>query len=265
MTTDQKVIIRKRGRIDFEKQEKRDKEILFFLYCGIGHFSHIHNAIFKNGKGLLLHKRTAQRRIKFLLENDYIKQKRYKSIRERKGRILYALSERGIYELCNSFSLNPDFARSLFPATNHVAHEAFLSDIFRTVYGEVSTGRYSIDHIYDDREMKRLTKKKSGRYFPDAHVTIIPHSGNALTFNIEVDAGHKGPKYIRAKIASWKAPTLILALNQRRLDQIRNYISEFNNQYTVGFALAGEFIRKGFSNSEWLWHPSGDKAKIDIR
>lgn len=265
MSTGRSQLIQQNNLTDFEKQENRDKAVLFFLYCGIANFSHIRNSIFVDGSGKLLHKRACQRRIRFLLESNYIQRKLYKSIRHRKGNYFYALDERGIGELCNYFSLNPDLARCRFPSTYHIAHESVLSDVFRTVYREVKERRYSIDHIYDDREMKRLSRRKAGIYYPDAHVTILPRTGDALTFHIELDAGgHKGYKYLNRKISSWETPTILLTLNQKRLDQIQGYIAGWNHKAIVGFALAGEFISKGFSGTAFTWHPTGDKMKIRL-
>lgn len=186
----------KKGRADFDKQEHRDREILFFLYCGIAQLPHIRNVLFRGEDGRLLHKRVAQRRLKFLLMENYIKRTSYRSIRGRKGPYIYALDERGISEVCSHFILDSERARNSFPSKKHVVHEVMISEIIRTLFREAKAGKYTIDHVYDDREMKSLVPAEQGMFYPDVHITIISRTGNALTFHLELDAGNKGDRNI---------------------------------------------------------------------
>jgi hypothetical protein len=176
------------------------------------------------------------------------------------------LSKLGVNEVCNSFNIERDHIRRGLPRADHLMHELQVSEAIRVIWREVEEKKYDIDHIYDDRMMKRLVYPKKRVYYPDLRVEILPKYKDKMSFNIEIDTGTKGRTYWTKKLLSWRDPTLVLTLYRPRQERLFRYLKGISSQikFPAGFAIANEFNLKGLSGTEWLWLHDGKKARIGL-
>jgi hypothetical protein len=255
--------------VNHEFQLKRDLRILKALAAGPATSNYVHMQLFKGISGKPVTKQTFFARMKKLVEMGYVKVRKYRSVRAKAGTaggIVYLLDNRGKNEVCNSFRIERDFVRDIFPENIDVlGHELQVSEIFRVAWREVEKGTYNLDYIYDDRVMKkRLLPKKGQIFYPDIHLKILPKYKNPIALNVEVDLGTKGQSYWIKKISSWRDVSVVIALNTDRLDILKTYVRNSGRKQATGFALASEFERDGFVGTYWYWLPIESKAKIDI-
>jgi hypothetical protein len=267
---------------NIKKQKTRDKSILKFLAAGPSTLDHIHLQLFKNAEGRPLALHTAQIRLDKLVSMNYIKKQRYDRVASYRGLTMYALDKLGKNDACTHFPLNRDLIRTEFPMPDRVAHEIFISDMVRTIWREVEEKKYGLESIFDDREMKRQYSRKHSKdgvnpmygnkksaqkvhpYYPDLVLTVIEnaHNGRRIKFNMELDSGNKGPNYWKPKIASWPDPTLVVTLNQQRLEILKGYVVASNRRQPTGFALVSQFIKYGLRETEWYWLPSDTRSTL---
>jgi hypothetical protein len=256
--------------INHEFQLKRDLRILKALAAGPTTSSYVHRQLFEGINGKPVTKQTFFARMKKLMEMGYVKVRKYRSVRAKAGTpggIVYLLDNRGKNEVCNSFRIERDFVRDIFPENIDVlGHELQVSEIFRVAWRDVEKGTYNLEYMYDDRIMKKkIRSKESGQvFYPDIHLKILPKYKNPIALNVEVDLGTKGQSYWIRKISSWRDVSVVIALNTDRLDILKAYVRNSGRKQATGFALASEFERDGFAGTHWYWLPIESKAKLDI-
>ncbi len=249
------------------KQVKRDQDIFKFLVAGIATREHILNMFFRKDDGSLCHIRTVDARLQTLCEQEYLKRRIYKGTKSRFGIHVYALDERGVSEAANNFNIERDYIRYNFPRQIHLSHELYLADIFRTFYREKDEKKYGIGYLWDENELKsrdRLNRIKYRKYYADGAVMIMPPTKDNLAFFIELDAGDKNYKYWRPKIASLKENALVFALNPGRLETLKGCVIDSGRKHAVGFALAGDFIKKGLAETRFDWYPEKTNSKLEL-
>jgi len=256
--------------LNHEFQLKRDLRILKALAAGPATSGYVHRHFFKNTQEKPVTKQTFYDRMKKLVEMGYVKVRKYRSLRAKAGTpggIVYLLDNRGKNEVCNSFRIERDFVRDIFPENIDVlGHELQVSEIFRVAWREVEKGTYNLDYMYDDRIMKKkIRSKENGQvFYPDIHLKILPKYKNPIALNVEVDLGTKGQSYWIKKINSWRDVSVVITLNTDRLDILKTYVRNSGRKQATGFALATEFERDGFAATYWYWLPLEARAKLDV-
>lgn len=256
----------------------RSTKIMKFLFDGPATLDHLHQQLFIKDDGSTVSLPIAKRRLDRLCEMKYLKFKRYERVRGYKGLLVYALDELGANDTTILYNLNRDQVRMQFPHEQLLTHEILISDFIRTIHREVDDNKYALKDLYDDKELRlqwhdqQLKLKQAGNYvkgqkrkplyFPDIRLIVQPNFKAVITFNIELDAGVRGPRYWKPKIASWHDVTLILTLNTKRMNQQIQYVSDSGRQQATGFAIANDFIKNGLAGTEFIWLPYKNKGKL---
>lgn len=266
--------ITKKGLSNFDIQKNRDWAMLVALADGPMLATQIHSEFFKKPDGTLLPRQNLWERLRKLKEAGYIIQTTYSSIGRPRPLTAVMLDERGVVEVCNKFRIDPETVIVNFPHNGVLTHELFVASIKRTIRRDAGS-KYDLVNMYNELMLKRqhqmtlhesrigmasweVKKNLRNYYIPDICVEVMPHIGNNMQrYFIEMDAGGKPAKYVQSKVSSWNDTiTIVLTLNQDRLNKVIQSVSQSGRTQVTLFALVGDFIKKGLSDTSFILWPS---------
>ncbi|MFO0753585.1 MAG: hypothetical protein U0411_09715 [Thermodesulfovibrionales bacterium] len=266
-----------------EKLSDRDYAILKYLAYGPGNIASIGKKFFpvqkdeydtaRQAKGAkaafskYLYKRMEKLRNAGLLQ--YEKADLYESP-------IVVLQEEGAREVVMKFGFDRDSIRASFPKRSELRHELMLASTLRKMVEEAEEhGLYKIEYIHTAYYAKKSRKKGGGkerageRLFPDFRVRIVPHRGEARTFDGEVDAGNLGRSLACRKVFSLTNPVLVVAPTPLRLRKLFEYLlngmrKEPREAPLLYFVLWGLFVKNGMRFSDAILFPSGERGKLPV-
>lgn len=206
-------------------------------------------------------RRKFDRKIEKLVENDFIKARRYINFDHRryKGNELSVLIMRplGADVLCNQFhTLNREWLRTAEPALKHLMHDLYVAKVFRKIIDESENNRLQIIQLKGESQIKqehKLTNKSlTGRYLPDVLVQAQKDDYSQLTY-IEIDNGSKPIPYWVKKIGSWTDGTpvpgiIFIALNTARLERVFHALKNHKVKARIFFEPLELFLADGLAN-----------------
>ncbi len=249
-------------KLNNEWQIKRDHEIFHFLGSGVATSHQIRQALFIHDNGKIMSRQACECRLHKLVAMGYLVKRQYSGIR--RVVTLFGLAERGIDELAKSTDLERDHIRSGMPNPEKLVHELMLSAVMRIIRDDARNNVYKLVYVYDDTVMKNITRPTRGIYYPDLLVRVLCPNSGLVTFFLELDAGNKSKKYWVYKISSWANITLVLTLNIKRLEIMKQYVLISGRKQITVFAVADTFLKTGLSGTLWEWLPKQERARLKL-
>lgn len=255
---------------------ERSTNIIKFLSAGPAIKWHIYKALFKrekdnNGAGSpLLSRQYFERYMQKLIKDRFISSVSERmSVRQKRTVPIYYLTPKGVGEFCNLTAAERDFVRVGLPRKGGWVHEIYLAHIIRVIREEERIGKYTVDFIYDDRQMKREhPQRKKGVYFPDLRVRLLSkaNANKPVGFNVELDTGSKSRSYWIRKINSWSKNTitLVITLTPERANLLFGYVRKEKGLTHIGFGTYNEYEKNGLTQMRWAWTPEKEFARLNI-
>ncbi len=218
-------------------------------------------------------RRTFDRKIEKLVENDFITTRRYMNFDHKRyeGNNLPVLILRpaGATFLCNEFhTLKREWLRTDEPALNHLMHDLYVTTVLRKIVDESDDNRLQIIQLKGESQIKQEYKLNNrslkGMHLPDVLVEAQKDDYSNLIF-LEVDNASKPLSYWVKKLGSWTGGTpvpdiIFIALNPARLEDVFNALKNNNVKARISFESLEIFLDHGlanrmmdFKNNTGLW------------
>lgn len=218
-------------------------------------------------------RRKFDRKIEKLVENHFIKARRYINFDHRRYRgnelSVLILRPLGADFLCNQFhTLNREWLRTAEPALKHLMHDLYVTRVLRKIVDESQAGNLQIIQLKIEgdikQEYKLNNKSLKGMYLPDVLVQAQKDGYSPITY-IEIDNGSKPISYWVKKIGSWNEGTplpdiIFISLNPERLKRVFYALRDCKIKGRISFEPLEVFLEQGFAyrtigfkNNPGLW------------
>jgi len=258
-------------RID--KVTERDYEIMKHLSYGPSNIISIGKKFFIKRAASKEFSRYAWRRLAQLQNAGLIQFRKV----DRHDSPIVVLQKAGAYEVALKYGFEIENMRYVFPKTIDLMHALMVASTMRKMVEEAETHNlYKIEYIhteyYTRKVFGRQIEKRGGKrgiFFPDFRIRIVPYKGEALTFDVEIDAASLGRSVVFEKILSFRNNVLFVVPNGERLRRIFRYLQNdmTKRQATlpsISFVLWSHFLVNGCRFSEVIQFPSGDRGVLPI-
>jgi hypothetical protein len=223
----------------------RDEAIMEDLYWGPADVAYLHNKYFKKEDGTLVSTSTFFARMDRLCEMEYVKKKFYKTNMDKK--MIYAIDNRGVIEMCNKHNFNPDEARIDFPSQDV---DLIMPLIAKQIRSEFKQNKYDILSFPNPKFYKGID-------LPNLRVQIMPPHKTPIQVDIYFDLGQKLPP-----AATPNTVSLVVSQNDGRLRKTKQCLPKSNPN--IGLALLSDFLHGGLVNTKWDWPSRSSSETLEI-
>jgi len=165
------------------------------------------------------------------------------------------LLDYGANFLCGQMSqLDQCDFRMTKPKPANVEHELKLTEIVNAIKFGASQGRYALETINDDRQIRLSYKNRGlslkGKYIADLNTIIkalrLDKSIATLGFHVEYDNGCKGRSYWYPKLNGWEMNIIVITRDVRRAAKVAGYMK--GARLGICIISHGDFKKIGILN-----------------
>jgi DNA-binding PadR family transcriptional regulator len=235
--------------------QPRDVKWLTYLAHGPARFAEAAQFYTDQLEGLPIHPRQIYRRLKELERAKFIKKHVYKNVE--KGTCFY-LGENGVVELMSRFGYEPSHLRTRPVPPKHLVHEIILSSVIRKIYQDAESRRlYKVLFAYDDTVMKKESKYKKNKVYPDLKMRIEPMVGSTRDFLFEIDGLNLRKDRFVKKLAGLTEALFVVTMSTPRLELLFRYTEIANRRPPEIFITSHKtFLSDGLTGTKWLHFPT---------
>lgn len=238
--------------------KKRDLKVSIYLATGLETGKAIFNAYFAKGQvNIATRKRVMMRRLAKLVEADIIRT----GVSPLIHGTLYYLSPKGAQFVASRTSWPLEGIWINFNSAT-AEHDLLCSRVAKLIVKEANEdGRYELNYLMIETELKSGAKLKKGVYFEDI-IFGIQVQRNKIQFSLEGDCGTVSRKDFLGKIGYFSNTILVLTTTLERLNLLQQYLKQEGVSKHVYLATFDHFFNKGLLHCEW--HTNFSDALITL-